>query len=183
MNKLIAVVGMSGTGKSVVTEYLESLNYKKLYFGGITYKLMEEADIERTEDGKSEKEFREKLRKEHGPECYAKFLEPEIKKLIDTDNIVLDGLYSWYEYKYLIEKYPNLKLICVVTDKNLRYERVAERKDRSFDRAAIIYRDISEIENLYKGGPIAYADYYILNNSDKEDVIDRVNNILEEMGD
>ena len=79
MNKLIAVVGMSGTGKSVITEYLEENNYTKLYFGGITYKLMKEAGIERTEDGKSEKEFREKLRAEHGPECYAKFLEPEIR--------------------------------------------------------------------------------------------------------
>ena len=61
MNKLIAVVGMSGTGKSVITEYLEENNYTKLYFDGITYKLMKEAGIERTEDGKSEKEFREKL--------------------------------------------------------------------------------------------------------------------------
>ena len=27
MNKLLAVVGMSGTGKSVITEYLEENNY------------------------------------------------------------------------------------------------------------------------------------------------------------
>lgn len=181
MNKLIAVVGMSGTGKSVVTEYLEENNWKKLYFGGITYKLMEEQGVERTEDGKSEKEFREKLRKEHGPECYAKFLDPEIKEALKKDNVVLDGLYSWYEYKYLIERYPNLKLICVVTDKELRYERVSVRKDRPFDRQAIEYRDISEIENLYKGGPIAYADYYILNNKDKKDVIERLEEILEEV--
>ena len=38
MNKLVAIVGMSGTGKSVVTDYLEEQNWKKLYFGGITYK-------------------------------------------------------------------------------------------------------------------------------------------------
>ena len=74
MNKLIAVVGMSGSGKSVVTEYLEENNWTKLYFGGITYKLMNEAGIERDIEGKNEKEFRENLRKEHGPECYAKFL-------------------------------------------------------------------------------------------------------------
>ena len=90
MNKLVAVVGMSGTGKSVITDYLESINWKKLYFGGITYKLMEEAGIERTADGKSEKEFREKLRKEHGPECYAKFLEPDILEAIKNGTVVLD---------------------------------------------------------------------------------------------
>ncbi len=180
--KLIAVVGMSGTGKSVVTEYLENLGWSKLYFGGITYKLMEEAGIERSEDGKSEKEFREKLRKEHGPECYAKFLEPDIRKeLEEGHDIVLDGLYSWYEYTYLIEKFPELKLVCVVTDKEIRYQRVAERPDRPFDRESIVYRDISEIENLYKGGPIAYADYYILNNGTKEESIKRLEEILKEV--
>lgn len=93
MNKLIAIVGMSGTGKSVITDYLESIGWNKLYFGGITYKLMQEAGIERTPDGKSEKEFREKLRKDYGPECYAKFLEPDIKENLKKGNVVLDGLY------------------------------------------------------------------------------------------
>ena len=181
MNKCVAVVGMSGSGKSVVTDYLEKNNWTKCYFGGITYKLMQEQGIERTEDGKSEKEFREKLRKEHGPECYAKFLDPEIKEALKEHNVVLDGLYSWYEYKYLIERYPNLKLVCVVADKEKRYERVAIRPDRPFDREAIEYRDVSEIENLFKGGPIAFADYYILNNGSIEDEIDRLKEILEEI--
>lgn len=183
MNHLIAVVGMSGTGKSVITEKLEELGWTKLYFGGITYKLMEEAGIERTEDGQSEKLFRENLRKEHGKECYAKFLEPEIKEAIKENNVVLDGLYSWYEYKYLIERFSNLKLICVVTDKKIRYERVSIRPDRAFDEKAIIDRDLSEIENLYKGGPIAFADYYILNNGTKEETIKQLDNILNNLED
>ena len=170
MGKLIAVVGMSGSGKAGVTDYLEEKGWTKLYFGGITYKLMKEAGIERDIDGKNEKEFREKLRAEYGPECYAKFLEDDIRNALDKgDDVVLDDLYSYYEYNYLIERFLNLKLICVVADKNIRYERVAKRPDRPFDREAIIYRDKSEIENLAKGGPIAYADYYILNNDSFEE--------------
>lgn len=182
MNKLIAVVGMSGAGKSIITDYLEKKNWKKLYFGGITYKLMEEQGIERTPDGKSEKEFRENLRKQYGPECYAKLLDPEIKEALNEGNVVLDGLYSWYEYKYLIDRYQNLLLVCVVADKNLRYDRVSKRKERPFDKEAILYRDYSEIENLYKGGPIAFADYYILNNDSKEEATKRMENILKEIG-
>lgn len=181
MNKLIAIVGMSGSGKSILTDYLESIGWDKIYFGGITYKLMNEAGIIRTEDGKSEKEFREKLRKEHGRECYAKFVEPEIREKLPNNNLVLDGLYSWYEYKYLIDKFPNLKLIAVVANKNIRYDRVKNRIDRPFSREAIIERDLSEIENLYKGGPIAYADYFILNNSTVDDEINSLKEILDEV--
>ena len=179
--KLIAVVGMSGTGKSVVTDYLEKLGFTKIYFGGVTYKLMEEQGIERDEEGKVEKEFREKLRAEHGPECYAKFLEDDIREALKTSDVVLDGLYSWYEYKYLIERFKDLKLVCVVTDKKLRYDRVAIRPERPFDKDAIIYRDLSEIENLYKGGPIAYSDYFILNNGTEEDVKLRIDEILKDV--
>lgn len=178
MYKLIAIVGMSGSGKSIATDYLESIGWKKLYFGGITYKLMKEQGIERTPDGKSEKEFREGLRKKYGMACYAKFLEEDIREAIKDNDVVLDGLYSWDEYKYLIERFENLKLVCIVADKGLRYERVGKRVDRAFNRDDIIYRDLSEIENLAKGGPIAYADYFILNNTTVDDYINRLNGIL-----
>lgn len=180
MNKLIAVVGMSGSGKSVATDYLEANGWSKIYFGGITYKLMKEANIEITPDGKSEKEFREKLRREHGKECYAKLLLPDIQKELETNDVVLDGLYSWDEYKFLIDKFPDrLKLVCVIADKNIRYSRVAVRKERPFNRENIIYRDLSEIENLAKGGPIAFADYYIFNNGSIEEYEKRLLDILE----
>ena len=168
MKNIIAVVGMCGSGKSVVCDYLEDIGYHKLYFGGITYKLMAEEGIERTPD--TERVFRENLRKEHGPECYAKFIYPEIEENSDK-NIVLDGLYSWYEYKYLKDKLGDrLNVVSIVCDKKLRYERKSKRPERPFNNQKAKERDISEIENLYKGGPISYAYYYILNNWTIEDV-------------
>lgn len=181
MNKLIAVVGMAGSGKSIATDYLEKNNWKKIYFGGVTYRLMEEQGIERTEDGESEKKFREELRKKYGKECYAKLLEPEIREALKTQDVVLDGLYSWYEYTYLKERFDHIKLICIVIDKEIRYDRVSKREDRPFKKEDIITRDLSEIENLYKGGPIAYADYYILNNGTLDDYYERLEEILKEL--
>lgn len=181
MNKLVAFVGMSGSGKSIATSYLEEAGWKMIYFGGVTYKLMDDAKIARTPDGKSEKEFRENLRKEYGMACYAKFLENDIREALLEGNVALDGLYSWDEYKYLIERFPELKLVCVVVDKNKRYERVEKRKERAFKREDIIYRDLSEIENLAKGGPIGYADYYIFNNGTIEEYIERLLEILKEI--
>lgn len=178
MNKLIAVVGMCGSGKSVATEELEKNNWKKIYFGGVTYKKMNEEGLEITPD--SERVFRENLRKKYGPECYAKLLLPDIEEALKDNDVVLDGLYSWYEFKFLENVFGDrLKLICIVTDKEIRYERISKRPDRPFDRQKAIERDLSEIENLYKGGPIAYADYYIFNNGTIEDYKDRLNKIIE----
>ncbi|MDD5888885.1 MAG: AAA family ATPase [bacterium] len=179
MKKLIAIVGMAGSGKSVATDYLESLGFKKIYFGGLTYKLMKEAKIEVTPDGRSEKEFRESLRQKYGKECYAKLLLPDILTSLEKTDVVLDGLYSWDEYKFLQDKVGNrLKLIAIIADKNIRYERVAIRKERPLKKEDVIYRDISEIENLAKGGPIAFSDYYVLNNGNISDYKKRIGDIL-----
>ena len=75
MNKVIAVVGMCGSGKSIATDILKDKGFEKFYFGGITYKKMAEAGIERTPI--NEKKFRESLREKYGKECYAKLLLPE----------------------------------------------------------------------------------------------------------
>ena len=73
---------------------------------------MAEEGIERTPD--SERIFREKLREQYGPECYAKLLLPEIEEAVKTKNVVLDGLYSWYEYKFLKE-HPCLQVDLFLT--------------------------------------------------------------------
>ena len=159
MNKLIAIVGMSGSGKSYACDLLEEKGYKNVYFGGVIYDKMKEEGIEITPD--SQKSFRENLRKEYGMGVVAMLLLDKIDALYKENNVVLDGIYSWDEYKILKEKFPALTMICIIIDKNLRYDRVEKRKDRPFNAEDIIKRDIAEIENSAKGGPIAYADYYI----------------------
>jgi len=95
---------------------------------------------------------------------------------------VLDGVYSWTEYKTLKHEFPrNLTFLAVVVDKKIRYKRVANRPGRAFDAAAIRERDRSEIENLEKGGPIAAADYYILNNGTIEETTTNLDKILKEI--
>lgn len=179
MNKLVAIVGMCGSGKSVATDILENRGWEKVYFGGVTLKEMKKEGMEVTPD--NEKKMREGLREKYGPACYAKLLAPEIEEALKTGDVVLDGLYSWYEYTYLIEKFPELKLICIVTDKNIRYDRISKRTVRPFDNQKARERDIAEIENLYKGGPVSFADYFIFNNGTFADYETRLNEILEEI--
>ena len=182
--KILAVVGMSGSGKSVVVDYLTKKGYPKVYFGGMIYKEMEKRGIERTEDGESEKKFREEIREKEGKDWVVRQVIAETHDLINAGQkrVVLDGVYSWTEYVALKREFPKcLTFIAVVVDKHLRYERVAKRPGRAFDGKAIRERDRSEIENLEKGGPIAAADYYILNNGSIEDAERALDQILKEI--
>lgn len=182
--KIIAVVGMSGSGKSVIVDHLTDKGYPKVYFGGMVYKEMEKRGIIRTEDGESEKKFREEIRQKEGKDWVVRQAIEEAKDLINAGQkrIILDGVYSWTEYKILKHEFPTcLTFIAIVVDKHLRYDRVAKRPGRAFDGKAIRERDRSEIENLEKGGPIVAADYYVLNNGTIEDVQQRVDQILKEI--
>lgn len=178
MNKIIAIVGMCGVGKSVASDILEELNYKKVYFGGVTMEKMKEEGLEVTPE--NEKMMRERLRREYGMGAYAIILLPRIKELSLNNNVVLDGLYSWDELKILKEELGDvLSVIAVTADKKLRYDRLAVREVRPFNHEEAKNRDISEIENIAKAGPIAYADYYIDNNHDIETYRRRLLEILE----
>lgn len=175
MGKIITIVGMCGSGKSVASEYLIGLGYKRVYFGGVTMDKLKESGLDITPD--NEKMMREKLRSELGMGAYAKVLLPTIKELSLNNDVVLDGLYSWDELVILNNEF-NMTTIAVVADKKIRYDRLSKRIERPFSESDAIKRDISEIENIAKAGPIAYADYYIFNNGTINDFHNRLDEIL-----
>ena len=90
---------------------------------------------------------------------------PEIMEKAEKTPLVLDGLYSWSEYKILKEKLGDLLQVwAIVTDASVRRERLAHRPVRPLTAEEVDRRDAAEIENLEKGGPIAAADRFLVNN-------------------
>ena len=180
MNKIIAIVGMCGAGKSVASELLEELGYQKVYFGGVTMEKLKEEGLDITPQ--NEKMMRERLRSEYGMGAYAIILLPRIKELAKQGNVVLDGLYSWDELKILKDELGNsLDVIAIVTDKKIRYDRLSIRNVRPLTNEEAMNRDLAEIENIAKAGPIAYADYYIDNNHDIDSYRKRLLDILNDI--
>ena len=183
--KILAVVGMRGSGKSTAIDYLIEKKIPKIYFGGIIYKAMAEAGIERTEDGESEKKFREEIREKEGKDFVVKRAIAEAKNLIAAGQkrIVLDGVYTWSEYKILRKEFPTeMTVVAIVVPKALRRKRLAERPDRPFNAQQAAERDRSEIENLEKGGPIAIADYYVDNSGTIKEFHEKFAAICKEIG-
>lgn len=181
--KLLAIVGMAGSGKSVAIDYLTGQGIPKSYFGGMNLREMEKRGIEITPE--NEKIFRKQIREEEGNDWVVRQVITEVNDLIAAGQkrIVLDGLYSWTEYKILKHEFPSnqLTVIAIVSPRDLRYKRLAARPDRPFDTEAARERDYHEIETIEKGGPIAIADYYIINDGDKEDLNNNLKKILKEI--
>jgi deoxycytidylate deaminase/predicted kinase len=167
--EIIAVVGMCGAGKSVVSNFLAKEGYQFLRFGQITLDEVKKRGLELTEE--NEKTIREEFRQKFGMAAFATLNQDKIDSLSTNGNVVIDGLYSWSEYKILKDKYgESLKVVAVVAPPSVRYSRLEERKiidekmrNRPFTREKGKSRDYAEIENIEKGGPIAMADITIIN--------------------
>ena len=181
MNKIIAVVGMCGSGKSVAVEEFEKRGWKKVYFGAATMNILRERGLPVNEE--NERAVREELRSSGDKGIYAKIFLPEIKQLYaEGHNIVIESLYSWSEYKYIKEEFGDaFSVLAIITNTPLRRERLQTRDFRPMTPAESLSRDYAEIENIEKGGPIAIADYNILNNSSKEHLVSALNEFIDNL--
>jgi len=176
MNKIIAIVGMCGAGKSVVTDYFEEKGFNRVYFGAITFEEIKRRGIENNQE--NERKIREEFRASGDMAIYAKLNEKKIMEAYKKGNVVIESMYSWSEYKYIKEKFGDaFKVIAVVVDKDIRKERIANRDTRALNSKEVDLRDFTEIENIEKAGPIAIADYYILNDGDKDNLIKKLDEL------
>jgi len=181
--KIIAFVGLAGSGKSTAVDYLTAKGYPKIYFGGIFYKAMQEAGIT-PGDWEPEAKFRREIREREGKDFIAIRAIKEAQDLIEAGQkrIILDGLYSWSEYKILKHAFPGeMTVIAIVTPKHLRKQRMANRPERPMTSDEVDERDWNEIENIEKGGPIAIADYFAENDGDVSKMQAKIDEILTEI--
>jgi len=162
MNKIIAIIGMCGSGKSEAVKFFEGHGYKRVYFGGVVMDEMKRLGLELNET--NERGTREALRKEFGMGAMAVKSLRKIEEFYKTGNVVIESLYSWDEFKIVKEKFgESFKLLTIYTTKSLRYQRLAKRPIRPLSEEEALSRDYSELEKLDKGGPIAFTDYLVIN--------------------
>lgn len=189
-NKLVALVGMCGSGKSEVADRFIAQGYYYIRLGQITLDEVKKRGLEPKEE--NEKPIREEFRKKHGMGAFAVLNIPKIEQALTNSPVLADGLYSWTEYKVFKEKYgDNLIVVAVYAASKTRYARLEERrkkykddpkmKYRSFSPEEAKSRDYAEIENIEKGGPIAMADYTIINEGALEELYAKTAEVMKKI--
>ena len=175
--KVIAIVGMTGSGKSEVDRLFVKEGFARIRFGDVTDKEVKKRGLELNEA--NERFIRESLRKELGMAAYAKLNLPEIDSALTKTDVVIDGLYSWDEYLFLKAHYGESFLVVAVwSSPKTRYTRLTTRAVRGLTQSDAASRDKAEIENINKGGPIAMADYTIINEAFMDDLETEVRKVI-----
>lgn len=175
--KIVAIVGMAGSGKSEVSRLFVKRGFTRIRFGDITDEEVSRQGLELNEA--NERSNRERLRQEHGMAAYAKLNLPRVDAAITDSNVVIDGLYSWEEYIFLKDYYGDyFYLIAVWASPKARHKRLSRRTERPLTEGEAAERDETEIENLNKGGPIAMADFIISNESSIEKLEQTVERVI-----
>lgn len=177
--KVFAIVGMAGTGKSEVIKYLQKkYRWPKVYIPEILFEELKKQNLEL--NWKNEKKIREEMRKEHGQNVFVERSLPKIREELKSSRVViLESLYGWGEHEILKKAYPDyFTVIGVWASPAVRFERIKNRSYRPIKTFKEFQeRDRNEIEVTEKGGPIAIADYMLLNNGSIDDIhreIDRI---------
>ncbi len=166
---VVAIVGMAGAGKSEVSHVFEDKGFSRIRFGDVTDEELKKQGLPVNEE--NERHMRESLRQRYGMEAYAMLNLAKIDLAIKTSSVVVDGLYSWEEFMFLSNYYhQSFRVVAVCSSPATRYARLSKRPVRSLTLEEAYSRDEAEIINLNKGGPIAMADFTLINEGSLKDL-------------
>jgi len=175
--EIVAIVGMAGAGKSEAAKLFEENGFKRIRFGDITDEEVKKQGLELNEE--NERRVREQLRKDYGMVAYAMLNLSRIDLALKKSPVVIDGLYSWEEYTFLSNYYRNrFGVVAVWSSPKTRYARLANRGERPLTAEEAASRDEAEINNINKSGPIAMADFTILNEASLKELKREVKKVI-----
>ena len=179
MKKIIlAIVGLAGAGKTEATNYLvKKTGWPKIYFGQAIIDEAKGRGLPLSEE--NERKVREELRAKHGMQALAVANLGKIMAAFETSPVIIESMYSWEEYLFLKKEFgQSFKVLAIYSSFATREGRMKTRPERPLTPEQLESRDVSQIENLHQAGPIARADYTIVNEGSLEEMFGKIDEIL-----
>ncbi len=176
--EVMGISGLPGSGKSLVSEIAIKRGAVIVSMGDI---IREEAK----KRGESTKETAQKLREEFGQYIVSELTIKKVKKLQEEDpesKIIVEGIRSPHEVDMFKENFEDFIILSIFANPSLRFERLKlrMREDDSTDYAEFKNRDQMEL-NFGIGDVISLSDKIIINESDLESYINKINEFLDKI--
>ena len=179
---IVAVVGLTGSGKTEAVGRFVERGFSRFAYSDAIYEEMQRLGYDiSVHDEAIQQRVREGLRKEFGMGVAADRIMPRVEDaVLRGENVVIESLYSWSEYKKTRERFgERFKILAVYAPPQLRYARLKNRTARPISEDSARSRDYTEIENIEKAGPIAMADWMIVNTGTKDEFHRAVDSVID----
>ncbi len=178
MKKIIGLVGQIASGKGTVAEYLEKEYKANTYrFSTILRDVLNRLDIDLTRENLQD--ISTLLRQKFGEDLLAKVMASDVKN-DENEIVVVDGIRRMADIKYL-QELDNFKLLSIVADPKMRYNRLIERSENSGDSAKS-FEDFLGDQNKEADAEIPQvmenASAEINNDSDFKDLYSQIDKII-----
>jgi dephospho-CoA kinase len=176
--KIIAFTGMPFSGKSEAVKIAKEQNIPVIRMGDMVWEETKKQNLELND--KNVGTIANNMRKRYGMDIWAKKTIVKIKKIKNTNILVIDGVRNLEEVETFKRKLGNdFLLIAIQVSDKLRYKRAMsrDRKDDSKDLAKIKERDNREI-SWGLNTVIASADMIISNEGSLEELHNKIKQVF-----
>ncbi len=179
--KVIGIVGRQAAGKTLASEIGEAMGMKVIRMGDLVREEVLRQGMKINEETVSR--FASMLRQKEGMQAIAKRTVKRLKELNVESTVIIDGIRSWEEVMLFKKEFrDNFKLIAIIADPRIRYERVRRRKREDDASDMEIFAKKDERETSWgMEEAIKLADYTIKNEGTMEEFKANMKKIFEEV--
>jgi len=173
---VVGLAGMPGSGKSLVVETAQLEGYAAVAMGDVVREETQKRglDINPKNMGKVMLELREK----GGKRIIAERCIPRIEQK-ESGKVIVDGLRSLDEAEAFKAKFPKFSLVAIYASPETRFSRLYRRRrnDDPDEWEVFRERDMREL-SVGLGNAMAMAEYFIINENNKEETKAKVRETL-----
>jgi len=170
---------MPGSGKGLIVEVAKSLGFYCITMGDIVREEVRKRGLKVTVETLNS--VAEELRVKEGKDAIAKRIVEKLK-VVNAKYILIDGVRSLDEIKCFERTLGKPIIIAIHASPKTRFKRLLQRGRPGDPKSwnEFLKRDFKELE-FGIGNVIALADYMIVNEAPKEEILESIRRVLKEV--